>query len=77
MRRNGSVLREKAWGGTLRGGYKGWMEVRDFFDKALLLQRPWFVRSVRLDLENKSVELEAGHRVGARRGSHQDSSGGR
>jgi hypothetical protein len=53
------------------------MEVRVFFDKALQLQRPWFVRSVRLDLENKAVELEAGHRVGARRGSHQDSSGGR
>lgn len=42
------------------------MEDREFFDKALQLQRPWFVRSVKLDLENKTVELEIGSEKGWR-----------
>lgn len=42
------------------------MEDTEFFDKALRLQAPWFVRGVKLDLEHKTVELEIGMRPGWR-----------
>ena len=34
------------------------MEDKEFFDRALQLQAPWFVRGVKLDLQGNKVELE-------------------
>jgi hypothetical protein len=36
------------------------MEDEDFLDRALQLHAPWYMRSVRLDLQAKKVELEIG-----------------
>jgi hypothetical protein len=42
------------------------MEDKEFFDRALQLQAPWFVRGVKLDLQEKKVELEIGVEKGWR-----------
>lgn len=42
------------------------MEDKEFFDKALGLQVPWFVSGVKLDLAFKKVELEIGSEPGWR-----------
>jgi hypothetical protein len=42
------------------------MEDNEFFDRALQLQAPWFMRSVKLDLLAKKVELEIGVEKGWR-----------
>lgn len=42
------------------------MDDKEFFDKALGLAEPWFVRSVRLDLQEEKVELEIESRKGWR-----------
>lgn len=42
------------------------MEDKEFFDRALQLEAPWFVRSVKLDLQQKKVELEIGVEKGWR-----------
>lgn len=36
------------------------MEDKEFLDRALQLHAPWYLRSVRLDLQAKRVELEIG-----------------
>lgn len=42
------------------------MEDKEFFDRALQLEAPWYVRSVKLDLQEKKVELEIGVQKGWR-----------
>ena len=42
------------------------MDDKEFFDKALGLVAPWSVRSVRLDLKEKRVELEVESQAGWR-----------
>jgi len=42
------------------------MEDKEFFDRALQLEAPWFVRTVKLDLQEKKVELEIGVEKGWR-----------
>jgi hypothetical protein len=42
------------------------MEDKEFFDRVLQLEAPWFVRSVKLDLQEKKVELEIGVEKGWR-----------
>ena len=42
------------------------MEYREFLDRALQPEAPWFVRSSKLDLQDKKVELEIGVKKGWR-----------